>query len=98
MLLDSSPTLLDLATLDALTCGALAPFGALPEAPVRMPQEEIDPQQLSADAAARVARILTDELAENTRRTYRQALLVWWTWYAARYGAPLALPVPVPVV
>src|SRR4051794_23896285 len=58
----------------------------------------LDPQTLSADAAARVAVILTDELAANTERTYRHALLLWWAWYGARFGAPLTLPVPIPVV
>lgn len=99
LLLDSSPALLDSAALDALTGSALAPFGAFADGPALAPVDAaLDPQQLSADATARVARILTDELTENTRRTYRHALLLWWTWYGARYGAPLALPVPVPVV
>jgi integrase len=57
-----------------------------------------DPQRLSAESAARLEGILADELAENTRRTYQQALRLWCLWYLARYGVPLPLPVPVPAV
>jgi hypothetical protein len=99
MLLDTSPALPDRLALEALTGGARAPLGAFPDEALGAPvAPALDPQALCADAAARVARILTDELAANTQRAYRHALLLWWTWYAARYRAPLALPVPIPVV
>lgn len=58
---------------------------------------------LSADELGAQARQAAEEIllagqAENTLKSYRSALRYWCAWAVARYGKPLALPVPVPVV
>jgi hypothetical protein len=58
----------------------------------------LDPQTLDAEAAEAVRRLLEAGDSANTRRSYATALRYWAAWYRLRYGAPLALPVSVPVV
>lgn len=58
----------------------------------------LSPTQLGDEARRAAEEILVAGESENTRRTYRSAMRYWCAWYQARYGKPLALPVPVPVV
>lgn len=58
---------------------------------------------LSADELGAQARQAAEEIllagqAENTLRSYRSAMRYWCAWAQARYGTPLALPVPAAVV
>jgi integrase len=54
--------------------------------------------QVCAESFARAEGLLIDDLPENTRRSYRQALRSWTLWHRIRYGGALALPVPSSVV
>lgn len=58
----------------------------------------LSPTELGDEARKAAEDILIAGESENTRRTYRSALRYWCAWAMARYGKPLALPVPVPVV
>ncbi|VTU45459.1 site-specific tyrosine recombinase XerC (plasmid) [Variovorax sp. SRS16] len=49
-----------------------------------------------AEDAARA--LMREGESANTRASYGSAMRYWAAWYAARYGQPLHLPVPVPVV
>jgi integrase len=53
---------------------------------------------LDAEAARAVKAFHLEGESANTRRAYAQAYRYWGAWYALRYGAPLKLPVPAPVV
>lgn len=69
---------------------------ALP-APLAAPPP-LSTEELGDQARRAAEEILLAGQAENTLRTYRSALRYWCAWGQARYGKPLALPVPVPVV
>lgn len=58
----------------------------------------LSPDELGASARKAADDILIAGEAENTRISYRSAMRYWCAWFQARYGAPLSLPVPVPVV
>lgn len=58
----------------------------------------LSPEELGASARKAAEEILIAGEAENTRISYRSALRYWCAWFQARYGQPLTLPVPVPVV
>jgi integrase len=58
----------------------------------------LSPTELGDQARKAAEEILIAGESENTRRTYRSAMRYWCAWAMARYGKPLALPVPVPVV
>ncbi|SFN51981.1 site-specific integrase [Variovorax sp. OV329] len=69
-----------------------------PPAPLAQRRAALDPKSLQ-DTAQRAARaLLRQGEASNTRLSYSSAMRYWCAWYAARYGAALTLPVPVPVV
>jgi integrase len=54
----------------------------------------LDPDRLGPVAAAAVAALLREGEAANTVASYRTALRYWAAWYALRYRAAIALPVP----
>jgi|HubBroStandDraft_4_1064222.scaffolds.fasta_scaffold17603_3 integrase len=58
----------------------------------------LDPNQLNLEARRATQAFQFEGQSPNTRRTYETALLYWGAWYALRYGEPLAVPVPSPVV
>lgn len=58
----------------------------------------LSPTQLGDEARRAAEEILIAGESENTRRTYRSAMRYWCAWGMVRYGKPLALPVPVPMV
>lgn len=58
----------------------------------------LSPTQLGDEARRAAEEILIAGESENTRRTYRSAMRYWCAWAVVRYGKPLALPVPVPMV
>lgn len=68
--------------------------------PSELPQvvPALSTEQLSAEARRAAEEILLEGQAENTLKSYRSALRYWCAWAQARYGKPLAVPVPVPVV
>ena len=58
----------------------------------------LDPAILDARATDAVREILAEAASANTTRSYASALRYWAVWFAGRYGAALALPVPEAVV
>jgi integrase len=54
----------------------------------------LDPERLAAQAADAVRELLAEAAAANTTRSYASALRYWAGWFQARYGQPIALPVP----
>ena len=68
-----------------------------------LPAPVVAPPPLSTEELGEQARRAAEEIllagqAENTLRAYRSALRYWCAWAQARYGKPLALPVPPLVV
>ncbi len=59
---------------------------------------KLDPTKLGAMAEAAEAALLRQGESENTIRSYKSALRYWAAWFALRYGAQIALPVPEAVV
>lgn len=53
---------------------------------------------LSAGDLAKVAAIIEQATAENTKKAYRKDLAYFWAWAAAALGAEPAYPVPVEVL
>ena len=74
-----------------LDAGALAALR-----PLQVPM--LDPQTLSTLTEEAVRSFLLQGQSPNTRASYATATRYWGAWFAARYGQPLVLPVPVPVV
>lgn len=64
--------------------------------PLQVPM--LDPQTLSSLTEEAVRSFLLQGQSPNTRASYATATRYWGAWFAARYGQPLVLPVPVPVV
>jgi len=62
------------------------------------PNQPLSTEELGEQARRAAEEILIAGQAENTLRAYRSAMRYWCAWAQARYGKPLALPVPVPVV
>jgi integrase len=62
--------------------------------PVLRSTSSLDPGQLSDAAASAVQELLAEGEAQNTIASYRSALRYWAAWFALRYGARIALPVP----
>jgi integrase len=58
----------------------------------------LDPAELGTLAQVAEAALLRQGESDNTMRSYRSALRYWAAWFALRYGRPIALPVPEPVV
>jgi len=58
----------------------------------------LDPAKLSEMAEDAARALLREGESANTLAAYRSALRYWAAWFAARYGQPLRLPVPVPAV
>ena len=58
----------------------------------------LDPKRLASTAEEAARALMRQGESSNTRASYGSAMRYWCAWYAARYGASLALPVPVPVV
>jgi integrase len=58
----------------------------------------LDPQAVSGLTQAAVGQFLVQGQSPNTLASYATATRYWAAWFAARYGAPLALPVSVAVV
>lgn len=58
----------------------------------------LDPAKLSEMAEDAARELLREGESANTLAAYRSALRYWAAWFAARYGQPLRLPVPVPAV
>ncbi len=58
----------------------------------------LNPDILHAQAEESVRALLQEGQSANTARSYATALRYWAAWFRLRYRAPLALPVPVPVV
>jgi len=54
--------------------------------------------QVCAESFALAEGLLIEDLPDNTRRAYRQALRSWTLWHRIRYGGALTLPVPSSVV
>lgn len=62
------------------------------------PAAYLDPDVLSDEAKRAAEAFDVEGTSENTRRTYRTAMLYWGAWYALRYGRVLTAPVTVPTV
>ena len=58
----------------------------------------LDPARLNVRAEKAARALLREGESANTRASYASAMRYWAAWYAARFGAVLRLPVPVPVV
>ncbi len=54
--------------------------------------------RVCAESFALAEGLLIEDLTDNTRRAYRQALRSWILWHQIRYGTELKLPVPSSVV
>lgn len=66
--------------------------------PLAVHLPRLDPANLGDLAQAAEAALLRQGESDNTMRSYRSALRYWAAWFALRYGQPIALPVPEPVV
>lgn len=67
--------------------------------PVPLVEAELLLPDVLASSAERAAReILEESAAANTTRSYATALRYWATWFRARYGQDLQMPVPSTVV
>jgi site-specific recombinase XerC len=86
----------------ALAAGVAGPAGSVarphPLSSLAERDAALEPQRLSATAQAAARALLREGESANTRASYQSAMRYWCAWYAARYGAVLALPVPAPVV
>ncbi|MBS0342998.1 MAG: tyrosine-type recombinase/integrase [Proteobacteria bacterium] len=58
----------------------------------------LTPHALSGAALHAVQQLQSEGEARNSVTSYRCALRYWAGWFALRYGAPIALPVPVAAV
>jgi len=58
----------------------------------------LDPRRLTGVAEDAARELMQEGESANTRTSYGSAMRYWGAWYAARYGQPLGLPVPVPAV
>ena len=63
-----------------------------------LPAGKLDPARLAPAAEKAIAELLIEGESANTRSSYRSAMRYWAGWFAFRYGQPIQLPVPVPVV
>jgi len=70
--------------------GDLAPR---PDTPPRL-----QPETLGPDAQAAVRALMAAGESANTVRSYQSALRYWGAWYRLRYGGPVPMPTPEPVL
>ena len=54
----------------------------------------LKPTHVSQLAARSIEQLLREGQSDNTMASYRAALRYWAAWFALRYGAQLALPLP----
>jgi integrase len=59
---------------------------------------QLQPTQLSQVTQSAVDDLLREGESQNTLVSYRSALRYWAAWFQMRYGVPIQLPVPVPVI
>lgn len=62
------------------------------------PPPYLEPDALEDEATRAADAFEVTGTSNNTRRTYRTALLYWGAWHALRLGRPLTAPVPVATV
>lgn len=77
---------------------ALPPASAQSGAPAVAQAAHQDPALLGASVAQAARDLLREGESANTRSSYRSAMRYWSAWFAATYGQPLQLPVPVAAV